>query len=187
VSTSLQEHSLITVHFFYLFAADHKSAATMIFNCLLGTLLCICLSQHVNAQSILSITGDAQVELFVNGAARVLTNGGNWAVIDQVPIAAGDRLIAFHAQGNAWCSGVIASTTGGQLVTGYTFRCTENFYANWNQLGYDDIGWRFSYVVGDNAAGSPVCPKWQLIPQIHATSSWIWTANQTDEIGGIDS
>jgi hypothetical protein len=156
-------------------------------SCFLAPLLCVLLLQQAQGQSTLTITADSRLQLYINGNERLLANGGDWSQLDNVPLAASDRLIAFHAQGNSWCSGVIASTMTGDLLTGYAFRCTENLYANWNQLGYDDLNWRFSYIVGDNTEGSEFCPKWQQIPQIHSEASWIWTANQTDDISGIDS
>lgn len=111
------------------------------------------------------------MELYIEGVKiNCLPNSGDWQKADAVTLPCAARVIAVKGVDYGVIAGILASTDDGSILTDSSWKCTNQHYAGWETVGFDDSDWPAAHQVAIHQT-----LPWKLVPGIRTNAFWIWT------------
>jgi hypothetical protein len=129
----------------------------------------------------ISITGDDEYELYVNGT--LIGTGDAWVVAQNyvVPSIGGKNVIAVKCDDISDKGGFLAEIefNGTLYVTDNTWRISTTEQSGWNTVSYDDLSWPKASEYGLHGVALP----WSQYQNVSGISTengaqWIWSSDQ---------
>ena len=115
----------------------------------------------------ISVAADTNLRLYIDGA-HVLYHMGWHSSSTVADISS--CLLAVKAYNGGGNSGILLSTSGGDIISDATWKCSSEVEADWMTLCFDDSHWNEAVVSVANGN-----PPWGLFADIRADAMWMWS------------
>ncbi|MEM9411108.1 MAG: hypothetical protein AAGA30_08350, partial [Planctomycetota bacterium] len=132
--------------------------------------------------STITLTGDDQIELYVNGKRVDLPHGDQWFhsdILTGLSLNPGD-VIAIEARDNGEAAGIVGAIElfGETIGTSSDWKVSNDRVNGWNGVSFDDADWanaveisKYGEAIWGTAAGEQLVGK---------EANWIWSDNNSD-------
>ena len=125
---------------------------------------------HSCSEERFVITVDNDYNLYFDGVEQTdVPDHDDWHNTDSLDLSRYTRVIALRGNNTLGVAGILASTPDGFILTNSTWKCSNTWYAQWNDVVFNDSSWQPAVEIGLNGS-----PPWFQISSVHANASWIW-------------
>ena len=123
-------------------------------------------------------------ELYLDGTHISLPSSlrSNWVTTKSVPFNPNTRVIAVHGVNQGNVAGILASSTGGSVLTSCWWLCTPSTpAAGWMNPGFDASSWSPAVAIQQNGPNT----YWGTQGFVNRSAYWIWTNYPTDNLASV--